>query len=69
MGTLWKVEDQAAASLMKSFHESYRRLDVAPEALREAQLRTIEASESPVRHLKSWAAFQVYGAAASPQSR
>ncbi len=66
VGSLWKVEDQAASSLMRSFHESYRQIGDAPKALRDAQLRAIETSKDPLRNLESWAAFQLYGAAADP---
>jgi CHAT domain-containing protein/tetratricopeptide (TPR) repeat protein len=66
IGTLWQVNDRESSLLMKSFHERYRQLGDAPVALRAAQLQMIEGSDSPLRHVKSWAGFQAYGAAADP---
>jgi len=54
LGTLWRVDDKAAHSLMVRFHESYRRSRDPARALWEAQRIMLDAGKPP----KDWAAFQ-----------
>lgn len=58
VASLWSVDDQATATLMKSFYENLSS-QTKREALRLAQLKTREAFPHPFY----WAAFQLTGRA------
>jgi CHAT domain-containing protein len=62
IASLWEVEDQSAAELMKSFHYSHRvEKQSFCQALRSAQLQMLTRQESPWKHPYYWAAFQFSG--------
>lgn len=56
VSSLWSVDDQATASLMRAFYTNLQTMD-RREALRRAQLGTREAFAHPF----FWAAFQLVG--------
>jgi CHAT domain-containing protein len=60
IGTLWDVEDEAAASLLSTFSEHLRAGEPPLKALRQAQL---EALKQPGRSPSGWAAFELIGGA------
>ena len=66
VATLWRIDDQEAAVLMRSLHEFYRQVGDGPRALRAAQLRMLGERGDAMRRIAIWAAFQPYGAASGP---
>ena len=60
IGTLWDVEDEAAAALLSTFSEHLRAGEPPLKALRQAQLEAMSrAGSSP----SCWAAFELIGGA------
>ena len=60
IGSMWKVDDEAAVRLMTLFHGELARGDVGKaEALRQAQLAL--AAEPGMAAPMNWAAFQIVG--------
>ncbi len=55
--TLWNIEDESTASLMTEFHRQWRAGQSAAQALRAAQIATMQAHPHPA----TWAAFLVHG--------
>jgi CHAT domain-containing protein len=67
MGTLWKVDDNAAtAELLVRFHQHYRDGIDADEALRLAQVAMLEDPDLGRSSPRVWAPFQMIGHASSP---
>jgi CHAT domain-containing protein len=63
VGTLWKVEDTTAATIVRDMYSAIGRGQTVAAALRFAQLRT--AGEHPYRNAREWAGWVVSGDAAS----
>lgn len=62
LASLWEVDDESAAELMKSFHYSYRvERRTFGDALRQAQLKMIRSAKKEWRHPLHWAAFSLSG--------
>lgn len=61
VGSLWQVDDGLTAPLMVEFHRAYRRSGDGPRALREAQLRLLQSSNSSLRSPAAWAGFRYAG--------
>ena len=59
---LWEVEDRETEAFFASFHADFLRRPDAGAALRRAQLVWI-AKGDPWRSARTWAAFQLFGAA------
>ena len=57
IGSLWRVGDEDAASLMKTFHRAFYRSGDAAQSLRGAQLALLQAHRPP----GAWAAFRYAG--------
>jgi len=62
IASLWEVEDQSTAELMKNFHY-FHTVEKQPfcQALRSAQLHMLNKKDSPWKHPYYWAAFQFSG--------
>jgi tetratricopeptide (TPR) repeat protein len=69
VGSLWDVDDPAAAALLTDFHRRLRRGDDAATALQRAQLALLGSGNLLLSSPRSWAAFQVVGTASFPRSR
>jgi CHAT domain-containing protein len=61
IGTLWRIDDAAALSLVKSFYESYERSGDPALALRDAQRSMLRARDRKLGSPAVWAAFQLTG--------
>jgi CHAT domain-containing protein len=62
LASLWKVDDESAAELMKDFHYGYRMEHLPPgAALRQAQLKQLHSSHQQWRHPYYWATFTLAG--------
>ena len=61
VGSLWRVDDVATATVMVDFHRRFSAGASAAEALRQAQRSMRDDQGMSLDH---WAAFQVYGASA-----
>lgn len=59
VASLWKVDDEATASLMSNFHLLLKLGNSKGEALRKAQLQLMRTERT--RHPYFWAAFVLYG--------
>ncbi len=55
--TLWNIEDETSAQLMKSFHQTWLEGLPTAHALRQAQLETMRSHPHPYY----WAAFVLHG--------
>jgi len=62
LGTLWNIDDSAAAPLMQSFHVGIAQGVAPAEALRQAQILAIHNSSPTARDPGNWAAFALIGA-------
>jgi CHAT domain-containing protein len=61
LGTLWDLDDDAAAALVPRFHR-WLRAGVAPsEALRRAQLELKSGDDPRLRHPRAWRGFVIIG--------
>jgi len=65
VGSLWNVDDQAAAPFFSPFYIALARGQPAAAALRTAQLQAIRNREDALRSISIWAAFETVNA---PQS-
>jgi len=59
VASLWKVDDDATASLMSNFHLLLKLGNSKGESLRKAQLQLLRSENT--RHPYFWAAFVLYG--------
>ncbi len=59
ISTLWQVDDRASYELMRAFYQNLRAGQTKGEALRQAQLATLERYPHPYY----WAAYQLTGEA------
>lgn len=66
--TLWRVDDNAAAEMMKGFYAALASGRTKAAALREAKLRLIR-SGTPLADPKHWSAFVLVGDGWSPLPR
>lgn len=66
--TLWRVDDNAAAEMMKGFYGALAKGGTKAGALREAKLRLIR-SGTPLADPKHWSAFVLIGDGWSPLPR
>jgi len=57
--SLWKMDDEATAALMRAFYGRFRAGTGAARALREAQAET--AAKERWRHPRYWAGWVVWG--------
>lgn len=62
VGSLWKVDDQAAAPFLSPFYIALARGQPAAEALRTAQLQAIRNREDALGSIATWAAFETVDA-------
>lgn len=58
VGSLWRVDDDAAAQLMTEFHATYRESGDAARALRNAQVKLLRSGNG---RAGIWAAFRLAG--------
>lgn len=63
VGSLWKVDDQAAVPFLSPFYIALARGQPAPLALRAAQLEAIGNREHALRSIATWASFETVQAA------
>ena len=61
VASLWEVEDEGSAIMLASFYEELRRGVDPLSALRNAQVRAVQARDPATRHPGRWAAFQLIG--------
>jgi CHAT domain-containing protein len=59
VGTLWEVDDDVAAPLFLSLHEQLHAGVPPSQALRNAQLEMIHASDARLRHPATWAPIEI----------
>lgn len=62
VGSLWKVDDEAAAPFLSPFYIALARGQPAAEALRTAQLQAIKNREEALGSIATWAAFETVDA-------
>jgi CHAT domain-containing protein/tetratricopeptide (TPR) repeat protein len=58
VGSLWRVDDESARTLMVAFHKAFDASGDAAAALREAQLEMIAPSRRRSRNPADWSGFQ-----------
>ena len=63
LGTLWDLDDRAAAALLPRFHRGIREGLRPAEALRRAQLSLLHGSDARLRSPRAWAGFVLIGGA------
>jgi CHAT domain-containing protein len=61
IGTLWQIEDEAAADFAIRFHQNIANHQTAAAALRETQLAMIRSTDPRLRRSSIWSSFQLYG--------
>ena len=62
IASLWKVDDDSTAELMRGFHQAYRVEQKSFDtALQQAQLKILESNNQQWRHPYYWAAFLITG--------
>jgi CHAT domain-containing protein len=64
IASLWSVDDQATAALMRAFYEELRKGDAPDEALAAAQRRAMDGKLRGAAYASApyfWAAFAPYG--------
>jgi CHAT domain-containing protein len=61
VGTLWEVEDDAAAALFLRFHENLRAGASPARALRDAQRAMLHSSDPRLKHPATWASAELLG--------
>lgn len=59
--TLWKVNDRASASIVKSFYDNLKQGDDKDEALQKAKLSFLESSDNIFSHPYYWGSYIVIG--------
>ncbi|HSN88074.1 MAG TPA: CHAT domain-containing protein, partial [Thermoanaerobaculia bacterium] len=62
VGSLWKVDDEAAAPFLSPFYIALARGQPAAQALRTAQLQAIRNGEDALGSIATWAAFETVDA-------
>ena len=62
VGTLWPVEDSAAAQMASRFYTHLLSGEDAITALRAAQLELLRSNTPSLRSPRAWAAFELIGA-------
>lgn len=67
IGTLWRVDDAAAAALSVELHRELAGGAEAAAALRGAMLHLLRSPSSAWNTPRSWAAFELFGAATAPR--
>jgi CHAT domain-containing protein len=66
VGSLWEVDDDSTATLMKTFHQAFlQQPNSASQALRQAQLALLRGENLRWRQPNHWAAFMAAGAGGS----
>ena len=60
--SLWEVEDEATAELMRLFYQRLLWGDTKAQALRAAQYELLRRDDSPFAHPYFWASFRLVGA-------
>jgi CHAT domain-containing protein len=61
VGSLWRVDDVHADTLMRVFHHGYSRSGDAAGSLRAAQLALLRSASPELRSPSAWAAFRYVG--------
>jgi CHAT domain-containing protein len=61
LGSLWRIDDQHARSVMDAFHRRYRLHEDGPRALREAQLQMLQSPDPALRSPAAWAGYRYAG--------
>ncbi|HEX2094877.1 MAG TPA: CHAT domain-containing protein, partial [Longimicrobiaceae bacterium] len=61
VGSLWRVNDALTRELMVGFHHAYRGSGDGADALRQAQLRLLDADDPALRSPAAWAGFRYAG--------
>jgi CHAT domain-containing protein len=61
LGSLWRVDDEQTAALMRAFHPRYRELGHGPRALQAAQLQMLRSADGAQRAPSAWAGFRYVG--------
>jgi CHAT domain-containing protein len=62
VGSLWRIDDSAAAVLFREFHHRLQEGMGTAEALRQAQLMMLRNSDRRLRAPASWAGIELIGA-------
>jgi len=66
LGTLWDIDDQAAAPLVKEIYQAIAHGVSPTEAVRSAQIKAIQAIDPESRESRHWAAFVIMGVGERP---
>ncbi len=61
LGSLWRVDDEATATLMDAFYRVHEATRDPAVSLREAQLQLIRGPAGPSRDPAAWGAFRLAG--------
>jgi CHAT domain-containing protein len=61
LGSLWRIDDQHARSVMDAFHRRYQLHEDGPRALREAQLQMLQSPDPALRSPAAWAGYRYAG--------
>jgi CHAT domain-containing protein len=61
IGAGWPVDDRATALFMADLHDALRQSMAPRDALRAAQLRSLQSTDPTQRSPRAWAAFQLVG--------
>lgn len=61
LGTLWDIDDQAAAPLVKEIYQAIANGASPADAVRSAQIKAIQTSDPDSRAARQWAAFVLMG--------
>ena len=66
LGTLWDLDDQAAAPLVKEIYQAIANGASPADAVRSAQIKAIQTSDPDSRAARQWAAFVLMGVSERP---
>ena len=61
VGSVWPVDDEATAELMRAFHERYSRTSDAAASLQQAQVALLHGPTAALRSPWAWGAFRYAG--------
>ncbi|MCU1348129.1 MAG: hypothetical protein JWO56_1159, partial [Acidobacteria bacterium] len=61
VGTLWEIDDDAAAPLFLQFHKSLHAGALPARALHESQLAMLHAADARLRHPATWSPVELLG--------
>jgi CHAT domain-containing protein len=61
VGTLWPVDDEWMANLMRQFHNFYSMSGDATASLQQAQLSLLQSPRPELRSPASWAGVRYFG--------